>query len=48
MNMLLLVRKSIRHFRILGIEKEKFTVDIAKIVIDLYKDGYKELKEKST
>jgi len=40
-----LIRKSIRHFRILGIEKENFTSEIAKIVIDMYKDDYKELKE---
>jgi alanyl-tRNA synthetase len=40
-----LIRKSIRHFRLLGIEKENFTSEIAKIVIDIYKDGYKELKQ---
>jgi len=40
-----LIRKSIRHFRILGIEKENFTSEIAKIVIDMYKDFYKELEK---
>jgi alanyl-tRNA synthetase len=29
----------------LGIEKENFTAEIAKIVIDIYKDDYKELKQ---
>jgi len=40
-----LIRKSIRHFRLLGIEKENFTSDIAKIVIQIYKDDYPELKQ---
>lgn len=40
-----LIRKSIRHFRILGIEKENFTSEIAKIVIEIYKDDYPELIE---
>ena len=40
-----LIRKSIRHFRLLGIEKENFTSEIAKIVIDTYKDDYPELKQ---
>ena len=40
-----LIRKSIRHFRILGIEKENFTSEIAKIVVDMYKDFYKELEK---
>ena len=40
-----LIRKSIRHFRLLGIGKENFTLEIAKIVIDIYKDDYKELKQ---
>jgi len=40
-----LIRKSIRHFRILGIEKENFTTEIAKIVIDMYEEDYKELKQ---
>ncbi|MAE42192.1 alanine--tRNA ligase [Candidatus Woesearchaeota archaeon] len=40
-----LIRKSIRHFRILDIEKENFTTEIAKIVIDMYKEDYKELNQ---
>jgi len=40
-----LIRKSIRHFRLLGIEKENFTSEIAKTVMDIYKDDYKELKK---
>lgn len=40
-----LVRKSIRHFRLLGIEKENFTVELAKEVIHIYKDVYPELKK---
>ena len=40
-----LIRKSIRHFRLLGIEKENFTAKIAKIVIGIYKDDYPELKQ---
>jgi len=40
-----LIRRSIRHFRILGIEKENFTSEIAKIVVDIYKQDYKDLKE---
>ncbi len=40
-----LIRKSIRHFRLLGIEKENFTSEIAKIVIQTYKDSYSELNE---
>ena len=40
-----LVRKSIRHLKLLGIEKENFTSEIAKIVIDIYKDYYPELQE---
>ena len=40
-----LIRKSIRHFRILGIEKEKFTAEIAKIVIKIYGEDYKELNQ---
>ncbi|MBL7055103.1 alanine--tRNA ligase [Candidatus Woesearchaeota archaeon] len=40
-----LIRKAIRHFRLLGIEKEKFTCEIAKLVIDMYKDFYRELEE---
>jgi alanyl-tRNA synthetase len=40
-----LIRRSIRHFRLLGIEKENFTSEIAKIVIDIYKDDYNELKK---
>jgi len=39
-----LIRKSIRHFRLLGIEKENFTSEIAKIVIQTY-DDYPELKQ---
>ena len=31
--------------RILGIEKENFTIEIAKIVVDIYKDDYKEFKQ---
>ena len=40
-----LIRKSIRHFRLLGIEKENFASEIAKVVIKLYKDDYPELNE---
>ena len=40
-----LIRKSTRHSRILGIEKENFSSEIAKIVIKLYKDDYPELNE---
>ncbi|MAH33008.1 alanine--tRNA ligase [archaeon] len=40
-----LIRKSIRHFRLLGIEKENFTSEIAKIVIQTHKDSYSELNE---
>jgi len=40
-----LIRKSIRYFRILGIEKENFTTEIAKIVIQIYKNDYKELNK---
>jgi len=40
-----LIRKSIRHFRLLGIEKENFTSEIAKIVIKIYKNEYPELNE---
>lgn len=40
-----LIRKSIRHFRILGIEKDNFTAEIAKIVIQIYKDDYPELNK---
>jgi len=40
-----LIRKSIRHLKILGIEKENFTSEIAKIVIQIYKDQYPELNE---
>jgi len=39
-----LIRKSIRHFRILGIEKKNFTSEIAKIVVDIHKNDYEELK----
>jgi len=39
-----LIRKSIRHFKLLGIEKENFTSEIAKIIIDMYKEDYKELE----
>lgn len=39
-----LIRKSIRHFRILGIEKENFSSEIAKIIVDIHKDDYDELK----
>jgi len=40
-----LIRKSIRHFRLLGIEKENFASEIAKIVIENFKDDYPELNE---
>ena len=40
-----LIRKSMRHFRILGIEKENFTSEIAKSAIKIYKDDYLELNE---
>jgi len=39
-----LIRKSIRHFRILDIEKENFSREIAKIIVDIHKDDYDELK----
>jgi len=40
-----LIRKSIRHFRLLGIEKENFTSEIAKIIIRIYKEDFPELNE---
>jgi len=40
-----LIRKSIRHFRILGIKKENFTSEIAKIVIKIHESDYPELNE---
>lgn len=40
-----LIRKSIRHSRLLGIEQENFTSEIAKIVIKIYEDDYPELNE---
>ena len=40
-----LIRKSIRHFRLLGIDKENFSVEIAKIVISSYKEDYPELSD---
>ena len=40
-----LIRRSIRHFRLLGIERENLTLEIAKIVIDTYKKDYAELNE---
>ena len=40
-----LIRKSTRHSRILGIEKENFSSEIAKIIIKIYKDDYPELNE---
>jgi len=40
-----LIRRSIRHSRLLGIEKENFTSEIAKIVVDIYKKDYAELNE---
>ena len=40
-----LIRRSIRHFRLLGIEKENFASEIAKIVIDIYKQDYAGLNE---
>ena len=40
-----LIRRSIRHFRILGIEKENFSVEIAKTAIEMYKGDYPELKK---
>ena len=35
-----LIRRSIRHSRLLGIGRENFTSEIAKIVIDTYKNDY--------
>ena len=40
-----LIRRSIRHSRLLRIERENFTSEIAKIVIDIYKKDYAELNE---
>jgi alanyl-tRNA synthetase len=40
-----LLRRSIRHFRLLGIEKENFSSEIAKIVVDMYEEDYKELPD---
>ena len=40
-----LIRRSIRHFRLLGIERENFTSEIAKIVIDVCKNDYAGLNE---
>lgn len=40
-----LIRRSIRHFRILGIGKDNFSSDIARLVIDMYGDDYPELKQ---
>lgn len=40
-----LIRKSTRHSRILGIEKENFSSEIAKIIIKICKDDYPELNE---
>ncbi len=40
-----LIRRSIRHSRLLGIGRENFTSEIAKIVIDIYKNDYAELNE---
>lgn len=40
-----LIRRSIRHFRILGIGKDNFSSDIAKVVIDMYGGDYPELKQ---
>jgi alanyl-tRNA synthetase len=40
-----LIRKSIRHFRLLGIEKENFAAEIAKLIIGIYKDDYVELEK---
>ena len=39
-----LIRRAIRHFRILGIERNNFTSEIAKLVIDMYCEDYPELK----
>jgi len=38
------IRRSIRHGKLLGIEKE-FLTELSKIVIDLYKEDYKELEK---
>lgn len=38
-----LIRRSIRHLRLLGIDKENYTSEIALLVIDIYKDDYPEL-----
>jgi len=38
------IRRSIRHGKILGIEKE-FLTELAKIVIDLHKENYQELEK---
>ena len=40
-----LIRRSIRHSRLLGIERENFTSEIAKIVIDICKQDYNVLSE---
>ncbi|MBI2523207.1 alanine--tRNA ligase [Candidatus Woesearchaeota archaeon] len=43
-----LIRRSIRHFRLLGIGRENFTSEIARIVIDIYKKDYAELNENNS
>ncbi|MEM5797160.1 MAG: alanine--tRNA ligase [Candidatus Aenigmatarchaeota archaeon] len=40
-----LIRRSIRHGKLIGIEKE-FLGDLAEIVINIYKDSYPELEKK--
>ncbi|MBI2108169.1 alanine--tRNA ligase [Candidatus Woesearchaeota archaeon] len=40
-----LIRKSIRHSRLLGIEKENFASEIAEVVIEIYSGQYPELDE---
>ncbi|MBU1159589.1 alanine--tRNA ligase [Patescibacteria group bacterium] len=40
-----LIRRAIRHGKLLNIESREWMVDIAKIIIDLYKDFYQEIEE---
>lgn len=41
-----LARRAIRHAKLIGIEK-KFINDLVKVVIDVYEDGYEELRTNS-
>ncbi|MEK6949869.1 MAG: alanine--tRNA ligase, partial [Nanoarchaeota archaeon] len=39
-----LIRRAIRHFRILGIERNNFTSEVSRLVIDMHGEDYPELK----